>query len=179
MLSVWSCCLSPLSGQKDFTKFWRCMNIWHSWFRKETADHLQKQSNFFFYLSLFSLTVQKWGVDTMNNDEGVRKVCVPRKVKLLSKGVGCKSKNQWESGFGISSEAVSVHWQQTSVCAKTCALFPCPFGAVLALSVGINEFFSSLSFILISNSLTQLTGHSHLLFLSGHQNYSLRIWHSS
>lgn len=93
------------------------------------------------------------------------------KSRFFPKLLGWKSKIQWKSGLSMASEARSVHLQQTSLCAKTCALFPHPLGAVLALSVGINEFFSSLTFILISNSLTQLTGHSQLLFLSGHQNY--------
>lgn len=84
-LNAWSCCLSPVCGQRGFTKFWRHMNIWDSWFRKEKLLIICK-SNQLFCTFLSSHPQRKSeGVDTLNNDKGDRNICVQSKVTVLSK----------------------------------------------------------------------------------------------
>lgn len=147
------------------------MNIWDSWVRKEKLL-ISHKSNQFILHPFPRTAVQEWRC-RLNNDA---REMYTYKVKshFFPKLLGWKSKNQWNSSFTISSELAS--YSKLHLGAKTYALFQYPLGSVLALLVGINVFFSTLTFILIYNSWTQLTVHHHLLFLSGQQNYSLLIW---
>lgn len=84
-LNAWSCCLSPVSGQRGFTKFWRHMNVWDSWFRKEKLLIICKSNQLFCIFLSSHPQCKSEGVGTLNNDKGDRNIRVQSRVTVLSK----------------------------------------------------------------------------------------------